>query len=593
MRYSVTELAIAARCARQLTLMREGARIVQGDGGIGQAAHAVLDAFVRRGQLPATSDDEGVVAGVVEALYRELYDRSAALAPQVTSDELVRLARVISQLGAFLGELIVRAKRKGEPFERCLDASERRIALDVPGAIVEGKIDLLCRDFGTGAAYVIDLKTHKPDTAAEEQVRLYALGLRQTGEAFEPALLCASGDSIELRRVSPATVDGVAERIRDLQAVAPRAAADAETCRTCSVQAQCWSRWGRTLEESPRSEPVQDDALRLEKSLRAHRVLLEKVDPAIAIVGPNVVRYKIALRQGESIQRIRRSADDLQRSMGWTVPPLVSNDGTYVAIDAPRREREIVPWTAVPLEQLRGLEIPIGLTLSRELLKLDLAAAPHLLVAGTTNSGKSVFLKALALSLLRSADCKVAIIDPKMLDFPPFNGFALVRPVITDAAEAVAYLDDLVEHELPRRTTVLQKAGATQRTELPAGEMPAIVVIIDEFADLCAMFAKPAERTQFIGSVQRLLQKSRAVGIHLVLATQRPDVSAIPGQLKANLPVRIAFKLPAAHDSVTVLDEGGAENLLGRGDLLLKRDGQVTRAQAFNVSPADVHIART
>jgi S-DNA-T family DNA segregation ATPase FtsK/SpoIIIE len=105
---------------------------------------------------------------------------------------------------------------------------------------------------------------------------------------------------------------------------------------------------------------------------------------------------------------------------------------------------------------------------------------------------------------------------------------------------------------------------------------------------LLASFMDRDLKTQFIGSVQRLLQRARAVGIHLVIATQRPSVDAVPGALKANLPVRIAFKLPSSHDSVTVLDEAGAENLLGRGDLLLKRDGSMTRAQAFNVSPQDL-----
>jgi S-DNA-T family DNA segregation ATPase FtsK/SpoIIIE len=118
--------------------------------------------------------------------------------------------------------------------------------------------------------------------------------------------------------------------------------------------------------------------------------------------------------------------------------------------------------------------------------------------------------------------------------------------------------------------------------------MPALVVVIDEFADLLASFTDRDLKTRFIGSVQRLLKRARAVGIHLVIATQRPSVDAVPGALKANLPVRIAFKLPSSHDSVTVLDESGAENLLGRGDLLLKREGSTTRAQAFNVAPQDL-----
>jgi S-DNA-T family DNA segregation ATPase FtsK/SpoIIIE len=306
-----------------------------------------------------------------------------------------------------------------------------------------------------------------------------------------------------------------------------------------------------------------------------------------------VTRYLVSLRDGEGIAKVERSARDLQRTMGWPVPPLVSNHGGYVAIDGPRREREIVPWKAAPLEELHGLEVPVGLTLERELLKLDLASAPHLLVAGTTNSGKTIFLKGLLLSLLQRLsrdECEVAIVDPKMVDFPPFAALALRRPVITDPQEAVAFLQELVEREMPRRTQRLLEAGVTSRSGLPPGAqpMPALVVVVDEFADLLAMFPDRPARAEFVGSVQRLLQRARAVGIHLVIATQRPSVDAVPGQLKANLPVRVAFKLPTAIDSSTVLDEPGAENLLGRGDLLLKRDGQIFRAQAFHVTAEDV-----
>jgi S-DNA-T family DNA segregation ATPase FtsK/SpoIIIE len=146
----------------------------------------------------------------------------------------------------------------------------------------------------------------------------------------------------------------------------------------------------------------------------------------------------------------------------------------------------------------------------------------------------------------------------------------------------------LVDVEMPARTEKLRKTGVPQRTDLPSGAMPALVVVIDEFADLLASFTERDLKTQFTTSVQRLLQRARAVGIHLVIATQRPSVDAVPGPLKANLPVRVAFKLPQSQDSVTVLDESGAENLLGRGDLLMKLEGQLTRAQAFNVTPEDL-----
>ena len=618
-RFSVTELAIAARCPRQMLFAREGYRIVVGDGGIGQTAHAVLAGFITRGAthpiieeaLASKPPDESVLLpAVVEALYREFFDRAAALAPAVAAENLVRLGRIVFDLSSLLGELLLRACRSGltdaDAFARAFEASERRVELDLDGIEVRGVLDFLCRDLERKQAYVFDLKTGLADIAAEEQVRLYALALKRGGEKFSPALAYVSGEKIEVKVVTPLDDDGersLAERAHRLAAMiegkeTPPPAPDLQTCRTCPVQKPCWTRWGRTLRdeetETPASPPaageVAEEALKLEKSLRAHRVKLDRIDPALAVVGPNVVRFKLALRKGEAIARVEKSARDVQRDMGWPVPPLVCNEGNHVALDAPRREREILPWRTAALSDLRGLEVPIGLTLNRELLKLDLAAAPHLLVAGTTSSGKSVFLKGLVLALLRlpREECEIAIVDPKMVDFTSFRSPPLWRPVVTDPADAVALLQRLVDVEMPARTEKLVKAGVPQRTDLPKGSMPALVVVIDEFADLLASFAERDLKTQFITSVQRLLQRARAVGIHLVIATQRPSVDAVPGALKANLPVRIAFKLPSSQDSVTVLDEAGAENLLGRGDLLIKREGQVTRAQAFNVASQDL-----
>jgi len=598
---SVTEAAIAARCQRQFVLAREGFRVVKGgDAAIGQPAHQVLASFVDRGRThPALASalaqeplDEGALLhSVVEAFYRELFDRAAALAPALAAADLVRLARVVVDSAALVGELLVRARRAGlrgdAAFGAALIASEKPIALDFDGLEIDGTLDLLCKDLESGESYVFDLKTGTGDAASDQQARLYAKALGAT-----PALACISGIGFELRRVPPTDLE---EELRSIRAVldgAVPSAADAAVCEDCPVQKPCWSRWGRTLPETPPAAPrLPGELRRLEQALRAHRIHLEPIDEGQVLQGPNLTRFRLLLREGEGIARVERSARDLQREMGWPVPPLVSNDGQFVALDAPRSDRETLAFRALPFPQLQGLEIPIGMTLHRELLKLDLAQAPHLLVAGTTGSGKSVFLKGLILSLLRRLprdQCEVAIIDPKMLDFPAFGKLPLWRPVITDAQEAVALLDFLAEEELLRRTAQLQRAGVSQRIELPKGALPALVVVIDEFADLVGSLPDRAAKTQFLARVQRLLQRARAVGIHLVLATQRPSVDAIPGLLKANLPVRIAFRLPSAIDSTTVLDEKGAENLLGSGDLLLKREGRVERAQAYCVTPADL-----
>jgi FtsK/SpoIIIE family/PD-(D/E)XK nuclease superfamily len=608
MKLSITEAAVASRCERQFLLARDGLRVSKGGDGarLGTPAHQILASFVARGRthpllaaalLREPVDEAALQHAVCEALYQELHDRAAALGPSLSAAELVRLGRITFDCAALLGELLVRARKGGlsgdVAFDAALPGSEEPVALSAEGLELEGVLDLCCRDLESGELLVFDLKTSGVDEASDQQARLYAEALQAT-----PALACISGEGFTLRRVPRAPV---AESLRSLRAlldgVKAPAAASPEICADCAVQRHCWSRWGRTLPEpapAPTGSHLAADAKRLEHALRAHRVHLSPVDPALATEGPTLVRFRITLREGETISRVERCARDLQRTMGWPVPPLVSNDGLHVAIDAPRSDRETLAFSSLDLARLSGLTIPVGLAQDRKLLELDLAQAPHLLVAGATGSGKTVFLKGLLLSLLRLGreKCEVAIVDPKMLDFPPFDALPLARKVVTDAQEAVALLDWLAEEELLRRTSLLAKAGVTQRTELPEGALPAFVVVIDEFADLMLSLPSKSARDAFTGRVQRLLQRARAAGIHLVIATQRPSVDAIPGLLKANLPVRIAFKLPTAVDSTTVLDERGAENLLGRGDLLLKRDGLLLRAQAFNVTPDDVRAAQ-
>jgi DNA segregation ATPase FtsK/SpoIIIE-like protein len=280
--------------------------------------------------------------------------------------------------------------------------------------------------------------------------------------------------------------------------------------------------------------------------------------------------------------------------MSWSAPPLVGNDGLFVAIDAPRPDRETLPWTLAP--KLEGLVVPVGLTLERKLLALDLADAPHVLVAGSTGSGKTIFLQSLLIALLERramSPSELVVIDPKLVDFAPFDRCALHQPVVTDSYEAVQLLAELSGSELPRRTERLKRLGINHRRLVPAGELPMLprVVVIDEFADLVQSLGDKKAREAFLESVQRLLQKARFAGIHLVISTQRPSVDALPGLLKVNLDVRIAFRLPDATNSRIVLDEPGAERLLGKGDLLLRRLGTTTRAQGFLVGGEEIERA--
>lgn len=622
---SVTEVALASRCARQFVLSREGLRVHSGEGlGIGRAAHAVLEGFVRRagrgssalaGLLDGTAVDEAALGVAVwTELHAEFFGQAVALAPGVQAEALVELGRLSAALGHVFSALLARAFRAGlrghEALERTFVDTERPLTLTSrsEAVVVRGRLDLLCRDHAFDRLYVWDLKTALTDEAAAEQVRLYALALRREGETARPVLAHVSAGQVRLTPVGldedqEARIDARLEALREWvsgEAVPPAAPSPA-TCRGCLVRNSCWARWGRTLTEGEARRPapavvpagteVEEEVRKLEGALRARRIPVARFEPSDAQVGPSVLRLRLVLRDGADMRRVERAARDIQRELGWASEPIVSNDGSFLAIDASRRQREQLAFERADLAPDDELRVPVGLGLTGEPVFLDLAQAPHLLVAGTTGSGKTNFLQGMVLALMaKDRRPLVHVVDPKAVDFVAFDGVGLAGPVLTDAAAAHELLRQLVDEELPRRTAFLQEHRARNRAELPpAVPLPAIVVIIDEFADLVAVLPERGARQAFLGSLQRLLQRSRAVGIHLVVATQRPSVDVITGVLKANLPTRIAFRLPSLHDSNTILDEAGAERLLGKGDLLLRpSSGGRVRAQAYAVSAEDV-----
>jgi S-DNA-T family DNA segregation ATPase FtsK/SpoIIIE len=243
------------------------------------------------------------------------------------------------------------------------------------------------------------------------------------------------------------------------------------------------------------------------------------------------------------------------------------------------------------------LALALGKTVSGEPLITDLDGMPHLLIAGTTGSGKTVCINSLLISLLYRAtpeELKLILIDPKMVELAPFNGLPhLIVPVVTDAKRAVASLDWSVE-EMENRYRLFAKVGARnilsynekkKDSEIPS-YLPYIVIIIDELADLMLTASKEME-----SAIARLAQLSRAVGIHMILATQRPSVDVITGVIKANFPSRISFKVASKVDSRTVLDMNGADKLLGKGDMLFIPPGtsKAIRAQGSLVSDEEIN----
>ncbi|WP_020654943.1 DNA translocase FtsK [Massilia niastensis] len=341
-----------------------------------------------------------------------------------------------------------------------------------------------------------------------------------------------------------------------------------------------------------------------------------------AYPGPVVTRYEIEPATGVKGSQIVNLARDLARSLSLTSIRVVETipGKNYMALELPNPKRQIVRLTEILGSKVYGdsassLTVALGKDIAGKPVVADLAKMPHLLVAGTTGSGKSVGINATILSLLYKADpadVRLILIDPKMLEMSVYEGIPhLLAPVVTDMRQAGHALNWAV-NEMERRYKLMSKLGvrnlagynskildAAKREEHipnpfsitpdapePLEKLPTIVIIIDELADLMMVVGKKVEEL-----IARIAQKARAAGIHLILATQRPSVDVITGLIKANIPTRIAFQVSSKIDSRTILDQMGAETLLGMGDMLYMPPGTglPVRVHGAFVSDDEVH----
>lgn len=351
------------------------------------------------------------------------------------------------------------------------------------------------------------------------------------------------------------------------------------------------------------------------------------VDAKVVAVqpGPVITRYELQLAPGTKVSKIVGLAKDLARSL--SVPSVrvveVIPGKSVIGLELPNEAREMVQLREVLdsnayASAKSGLSLALGKDIGGHSVVVDLAKMPHLLVAGTTGSGKSVSLNAMLLSLLYKStpdQLRLIMIDPKMLELAIYDGIPhLLTPVVTDMRDAANALRWCVA-EMERRYALMaamkvrniggynrkiqdaKKAGkivhdptwAAQTGEAPPelDELPQIMVLVDEFADLMMVVGKKLEQL-----IARLAQKARAAGIHLILATQRPSVDVITGLIKANIPTRIAFQVSSRIDSRTILDQQGAEQLLGHGDMLYLPAGAGVPVRVHGAFVADDEVNR-
>ena len=339
-----------------------------------------------------------------------------------------------------------------------------------------------------------------------------------------------------------------------------------------------------------------------------------------SLPGPVITRFEISLAPGTKANQVSNIANDLARSLAVKSVRVVEviEGKSSIGIEIPNPKRKVVTlYSSIheySKESLKPLEFCIGKDIAGESAKIDLQQLPHLLIAGTTGSGKSVGVNSILLNLLRNnspANLKLLLIDPKMLELSVYDHIPhLITPVITDMQKAANGLNWCVK-EMDRRYKLMSILGvrslegynqkAAKPSSIPQEEkellmeelngdiipLPYIVVVIDELADLMMVTGKKVEQL-----IARLAQKARASGIHLAIATQRPSVDVITGLIKANISSRVAFQVASKMDSRVILDQGGAEQLLGKGDMLYLAPGTSIPQRVHGAFVGDDEVQR-
>ena len=346
---------------------------------------------------------------------------------------------------------------------------------------------------------------------------------------------------------------------------------------------------------------MRENTLRLNETLASFKIEAHIIN---VTRGPSVTRYEVELEKGVRLSKLTTAADDIALSLGATGVRIAAVPGkiSVVGIEVPNKAvttvslREVIDSDEFNRAKSKS-SFSVGKDIGGNCIVGDISRLPHMLIAGTTGSGKSVCMNSIIISLMYKAspeDVKLIMVDPKMVELGIYNGIPhLLIPVVTDPKKAAGSLQWAVT-EMMRRYRAMSDAGVRDlesynsmidTQQLDGNKLPQVVVIIDELADLMLVAAKEVEE-----SICRIAQMGRAAGIHLIIATQRPSADVITGLMKANIPSRIAFAVASAMESRIILDTQGAEKLVGRGDMLYAPigTGKPQRVQGCFVSDSEV-----
>lgn len=356
-------------------------------------------------------------------------------------------------------------------------------------------------------------------------------------------------------------------------------------------------------DESEEVEQIREKCAKLNKVLKDYGIRADAIDPSTVQEAARFTRFPVKLKSGETINSLNRYKNDIGIQLEANGEILIEHiRGTsFVSVDIPfaKSTKAIKVMENLPNldNSIGNLNILAGQSADGNIELIDVSKAVHMLVAGTTGSGKTIFLQSILVSLLyqyNENDLEVLIIDPKQTDFIFYEGLKQLYggKVIIEADEALEVLEHINSVEKVERTNALRSCRSrdidSYNEKNPDNKMKRLVVIIDEYADLIQAAELNGNRKEFEKNLLMLLQRVRNLGIHLIIATQRPSAQIVTGALKAVIPFRVSFRLPSHTDSQTILDKPGAENLLGQGDMLVVSESDTKRLQGLFISEQEL-----
>ena len=611
--------------------------------GIGNIFHQLADDFVRLATLeprfkelfkpPATQLQVEEIASNMQQIFYEIkfsyYLQQAKKNPSQAPAlykvwqglqglirrfaELLVINRRYCSAETVIANTFVSEERKLEHYFNLADGTQQRVA---------GEFDCLVFNFEQKRLCVVEFKTYHPaDPSAQlAQVALYSYMLWQKKKvAVDSAVYCVLPEFKEYHysweQLENTVHQLIPYKLQQMQQWltwepplpnSPPTTTQPHLCEICPQQQKCQSYFVEEYKQeesfNKQEEQVSHTRKKHQESLNADAIGEELVatlqsfnigvDYYGAAVAPSFIRVKLKPHLGVKVSSLLKLSADLQVQMGLANPPLISPQAGYVSVDLPRLDRQVAKFedyvTHQFLPSTAPVKIALGVNLEGQLVEADLSDPNtcHFLVGGTTGSGKSEFLRSLLLSLLvrhSPQNLKIALVDPKRVTFPEFEQIPWLYSLIVKQSDRAIELMDQLVSEMELRYQRFEKAGCAdlnaynQRSRQP---LPRIVCIFDEYADF---MAEKEIRTALEQSIKRLGAKARAAGIHLIIATQRPEAGIVTPLIRSNLPGRIALSTRSEADSKIIL--GGmstaAAYLLGKGDLLFQVGPQLQRLQSL------------